>query len=45
MLAERQAPGDIDKARVLLTKAHVAAATHGDASIERRAAEALDALD
>ena len=45
MLAERQAPGDTDKARKLLTKAHSAAATHGYANVERRAAEALQHLD
>jgi tetratricopeptide (TPR) repeat protein len=45
VLAERQAKGDTERARDLLTKAHTAAADHGYASVERRAAEALDALD
>jgi tetratricopeptide (TPR) repeat protein len=45
MLAERNAPGDVEKARALLTKAHTAAATHGYANVERRAAEALQDLD
>ena len=45
MLAERKAPGDTDKARKLLTEAHSAAATHGYANVERRAAEALQHLD
>ncbi len=44
MLAERQAPGDNERARDLLTKAHTAAAAHGYANIERRAAEALQHL-
>ena len=45
MLAERDAPGDAERARDLLTKAHAAAAAHGYASVERRAAEALQHLD
>jgi class 3 adenylate cyclase/tetratricopeptide (TPR) repeat protein len=45
MLAERRAPGDIEKARDLLTKAHAAAAAHGYANVERRATEALQHLD
>ena len=45
MLAERDAPGDIERARDLLTKAHAAAAAHGYANVERRAAEALQHLD
>ena len=45
MLAERDAPGDAERARDLLTKAHAAAAAHGYANIERRAAEALQHLD
>jgi hypothetical protein len=44
MLAERQAPGDIAKARDLLTTAHTAAVTHGYATVERRAADALRML-
>ncbi|MDP9334860.1 MAG: AAA family ATPase, partial [Actinomycetota bacterium] len=44
MLAERNAPGDIEKARELLTKAHTAATTHGYANVERRAAQALQDL-
>ncbi|MEJ7720747.1 MAG: hypothetical protein WKF58_10005 [Ilumatobacteraceae bacterium] len=45
MLAERRAPGDTDKARDLLTKAHAAAAAATYANVERRAAEALQHLD
>ncbi len=45
MLAERDAPGDNERARDLLTKAHTAAAAHGYANVERRAAEALQHLD
>ena len=45
MLAERGAPGDIEQARDLLTQAHSAAAAHGYANVERRAAEALQQLD
>jgi class 3 adenylate cyclase len=41
MLAERQAPGDIEKARDLLTKAHTAAAAYGYLTVERRSADAL----
>jgi len=43
-LAERQAPGDAQKARDLLTKAHTVAAANGYGSIERRAADALQSL-
>jgi class 3 adenylate cyclase len=45
MLAERRAPGDIEKSRDLLTKARTIAATNGYASTERRAAAALQPLD
>jgi DNA-binding SARP family transcriptional activator/tetratricopeptide (TPR) repeat protein len=45
MLAERRAPGDIEKARDLITKAHTAAATHGYGTVERRAAAALQGLN
>ena len=44
MLAERNGPGDNERARELLTKAHAAAAAHGYANVERRAAEALQHL-
>ncbi len=44
MLAERNAPGDNERARDLLTEAHAAAVAHGYANIERRAAEALQHL-
>ncbi|MDP9335991.1 MAG: hypothetical protein M3Q30_22150 [Actinomycetota bacterium] len=44
MLAERNAPGDTEKARDLLTKAHALAADHGYANVERRATEALQRL-
>jgi hypothetical protein len=39
MLAERDAPGDADRARELLDRAHAGAAAHGYATVERRAAE------
>jgi hypothetical protein len=45
MLAERKAPGDIEKARERLTRAQTAATTHGYANVERRATRALQALD
>jgi len=45
MLAERNGRGDTERALDLLTKAHTAAAAHGYADVERRSAEALDALD
>ena len=45
MLAERKAEGDTEKARDLLTKAQAAAAAHGYANVERRAAAALQLLD
>ena len=45
MLAEREAPGDTDKARDLLTKAHGAAAANRYANVERRAVQALQRLD
>ena len=45
MLAERQAPELIEKARDLLTKGHTAAAAYGYGTVERRAAAALRALD
>jgi class 3 adenylate cyclase len=44
MLAERNAPGDPEKARDLLTKAQTAAAVHGYGNVERRAAAALQGL-
>jgi hypothetical protein len=45
MFAERQAPGDIEKARFHLTTAHSVAADNGYGAIERRAADALQLLD
>ncbi len=45
MLAERKAPGDTEKARDFLTKAHATATAPGYANVERRAAEALQHLD
>ena len=44
MLAERNAPGDIDGARDLLYRAQTVAAANGYAYIERRATEALQRL-
>jgi DNA-binding SARP family transcriptional activator/tetratricopeptide (TPR) repeat protein len=45
MCADRQAPGDIEKARDLLTKAHTVASTLGYGTVERRAAAALQSLN
>jgi len=45
MLAERQVPGDIEKARDLLTKAQTVAAAHGYGTVERRAVAALQLID
>jgi len=44
MLADRNEPGDTEKARELLTAAHTAAAEFGYANVERRAAAALEQL-
>lgn len=45
MLVERNAAGDVERARSLLTKAHAAASAHGYAGLERRATRALQQLD
>ena len=45
ILAQRQAPGDIEKARDLLIKARTAALAYGYGTVERRAAAALLDLD
>jgi hypothetical protein len=45
MLAERRAPGDLEKARDLLTKARTVAADNGYGNIERRASAELQLLD
>jgi class 3 adenylate cyclase len=45
MLADRRGPGDIRKARDLLTKAHTSAAANGYGTVERRAATALHLFD
>jgi class 3 adenylate cyclase/tetratricopeptide (TPR) repeat protein len=45
MLANRESPGDIEKARDLLMKAHSSAATNGYGTVERRAGTALHLLD
>ena len=45
MLLERDAPGDDERARDLLTAAHTGAAAHGYSGIERHVAEALKHLD
>jgi hypothetical protein len=45
MLAERDAPGDAEKARDLLSKSQTAAAAHGYGNVERRAGAALQHLD
>ena len=44
MLAERNDPGDTERARALVTTAHAVAAAHGYTDIERGAAETLDLL-
>jgi class 3 adenylate cyclase/tetratricopeptide (TPR) repeat protein len=44
MLSKRDAPGDAEAARELLTKAHAIAAEHGYGNVERRAATALQVL-
>ena len=44
MLAERGAPGDADRARQLLGRAHATAVTQGYGTVERRAAAALHDL-
>jgi hypothetical protein len=44
MLAERGSPGDIEKARDLLAKAHAAAAANGYAKIEQRSVTAFQLL-
>ena len=44
MLAARKGPGDTERGRRLLTQAHRAAAAHGYATVQRRAAAALQAL-
>ena len=44
MLAERQAEGDTEKARELLTKAQTAATANGYGNVERRAAAAIQDL-
>ena len=44
VLAERRAPGDTEKARELLIKAHSTAAANGYGSVERRAAAGLEGV-
>jgi hypothetical protein len=44
MLAERNAPGDLEKARGQFTKAHAVAGANGYGVVERRAAGALHGL-
>ena len=45
MLGERQAQGDAERARDLLTKAHIAATANGYRNVERRAAAAIQDLN
>jgi hypothetical protein len=45
MLADRRGPGDVQKARDRLTKAHFSAAANAYGTVERRAATALLLLD
>ena len=44
LLTERRAPGDVEQARELFTRAQTTAATLGYGAVERRAAQALRAL-
>jgi hypothetical protein len=44
MLASRGAPGDLDRARMLLEQARDAAVANGYAGVERRAAAELSKL-
>ena len=44
MLAQRNGPGDAEEARRLLTQAHTAAVAHRYATVQRRAAAALQTL-
>jgi class 3 adenylate cyclase len=45
LLAERRGPGDFEKAKGLLTRAHSAASTQRYGNLERRATKALQLLD
>jgi hypothetical protein len=45
MLAERRGPGDAERGRALLTKAHTVAGANGYGNVERRAAAALQMLE
>jgi hypothetical protein len=45
VFAERGAPGDMERARVLLTRAYTASAANGYRNVERRAVAALQLLD
>ena len=45
MLGQRQAPGDTEKARDLLEKAHILATANGYRNVERRAAAAIHDLN
>ena len=45
MLAQRRAPGDLEKARALLMSAYGMAVDLGYGGVARRAAEALGTLD
>ena len=45
MLAARDSPGDTEEARRLLTQAHTATVAHRYATVQRRAAAALQALN
>jgi len=45
MLADRRGPGDVQKARDLLTRAHSSAVSNGYATVEQRATTALHLID
>ena len=45
LLAQRRDPGDLERARELLTRAHALGQAHGYGALERRAADTLAELD
>ena len=45
MLSERRSPGDLDRARTLLSSALAAASAYGYGTLQRRAAAGLEQLD
>ncbi len=45
MLSERRSPGDVERARALLSSARVAASAHGYGTVHRRAVRGFEQLD